>query len=90
MNLDHADFVEYTLRTVHAPRPRVIIHRPAPECLSVKEQLGNLAWRYFAIVATEDQASTTRIVAQVCDIEAALHAAFIAGVRYANERQQTL
>jgi hypothetical protein len=89
MSIDHKDFTFSQLQVVRAPRHTLALDREpnwryAP--LTPKEQLSNIAWRYFGIVAIEDAIDEIKSEVRTCDIETALHAAFVAGMRHANDR----
>ena len=89
MSIDHKDWTFSQLQVVRAPRHTLALDREpnwryAP--LTPKEQLSNIAWRYCGIVAIEDAIDETKSEVRTCDIEAALHAAFVAGMRHANDR----
>jgi hypothetical protein len=89
MSIDHKDFTFSQLQVVRAPRHTLVLDRKpnwryAP--LTPKEQLSNIAWRYFGIVAIEEQVDETKCQVRTCDIEAALHAAFVAGMRHVSSR----
>lgn len=89
MSIDHKDWTFSQLQVVRAPRHTLALDREpnwryAP--LTPQEQLSNIAWRYLAIVAIEDEVDETKFTVKVCDIEAALHAAFVAGMRHVSSR----
>lgn len=88
MSIDHKDFTFSQLQVVRAPRHTLALDREpnwryAP--LTPQEQL-SLILRYLAIVAIEDEVDETKFAVKICDIEAALHAAFVAGMRHVSSR----
>jgi len=89
MSIDHKDWTFSQLQVVRAPRHTLALDREpnwryAP--LTPKEQLSNIAWRYVGIVAIEEAIDETKSEVRICDIEAALHAAFVAGMRHVSSR----
>jgi hypothetical protein len=52
-----------------------------------KELIGDIAWSYCGIIDSEDVPPETRVTLCVGDLDAALHAAFHAGCKYAESNR---
>lgn len=97
MNLDHADFVirqlsSVPVRSTKTELPAVVIEqrygmRPLKDTtnLSPAQQISNLCWRFFGLIEIEEEDPQRMILVPIVDIDIALHAAFVAGMRHATK-----
>lgn len=95
MNLDHADFQIRQLSAV--PVRGTTVLRPVDDIaqrygmrplkdmssLSPAQQVSNMCWRYFGIIEIEEEDPQRMIHVPIGEIDIALHAAFVAGMRHA-------
>lgn len=80
MNLDHADFRLRQLSAVPV-RGTTVLHRK--QQLSPAQQITNMCSCYFGIDNIEKHDPNRMISVPIGELDIALHAAFVAGMRYA-------